>query len=98
MVNATDIAEVVADVFGKNTWQKSIEVSTEGMENREVAALVDAIFAACEDADVKLKGVIVDPCQLPRPDDAAFENAFYRNGRLVIVDLNLDDRIIVRRA
>ncbi|WP_406239938.1 hypothetical protein ACF3NX_13055 (plasmid) [Acetobacter orientalis] len=97
MPDLKELGRVVADTLAANPDQKSIEVSTSGMTGREVGGLIDAIYDACAAAGVTVKGVKVDPMQHPLPPGAEYINAYIRNGRLIVVDLDVDDKVVVRR-
>lgn len=97
MSDASGIARAAADQLAANPDQKTIDIETPGMSSCDVLAIVDAIFTECEVAGVMVKGVKVDPMQLGLPANAEFCNGFLRNGRVIIVDLDVDDRVIVRR-
>jgi hypothetical protein len=97
MIDASGTARIVADTLVERPDQKTIEIETPGMSSSEVLALVDAIYTKCEAAGVMVKGVKVDPMQLGLPENGEFLNGFLRNGRLIIVDLEVDHKVIVRR-
>ena len=88
---------MVANTLAANPDQRWIEVDTQGMTGRDVGALIDAVYDACAAVGVMLKGVRVDPMQFPLPSGAQFLNAYLRDGRLIIVDLEVDDKVVVRR-
>lgn len=97
MPDLEELGRAVADTLAANPDQKSIEISTSGMTGREVGGLIDAIYDACAAAGVTVKGVKVDPMQYPLPPEAQYINAYIRDGRLIVVDLEIDDKVIVRR-
>ncbi len=97
MSGASGIARTVADTLVAHPNQKTIEIDTLGMSSREVLAIVDAIYTECEAAGVMVKGMKVDPTQIGLPANAEFPNGFLRNGCLIVVDLDVDDKVIVRR-
>lgn len=98
MVNVIDLGQVVADTLASNPWQKAITVSTDGMTSTEVAELVDAVANACNALGVGLRGIVVDAALLAMPSNAPFGNAFYRSGRLIVVDINLNDAVVIHRS
>lgn len=87
----------MADTLASNPDQKVIEVETAGMTGRQVGELINAIYDACAAAGVTLKGVKVDPIQHPLPAGAQYANAYMRDGRLIVIDLEVDDEVVVRR-
>lgn len=91
------IARAASEVLVGNPTQLTIEIDTPEHSPAEVLALIDAIYEECAHVAVIVKGVRVDPMQVLLPADAEFVNAFLRRGRLVIVDLDVDDKLIVRR-
>lgn len=93
-----ELGRAIADALAAAPWQKAMDVDIRGMAGAYVADLVDAIAAACTAAGVALKSIAVDAAHLSRPADAPFANGFYRNGQLVVVDIDLDDLLVVRRA
>lgn len=97
MPDLNELARAVADTLAADPDQNWIEVDTPGMTGRDVGELIDAIFDACAAAGVTLKGVKVDPMQHPLPADAQYPNAYVRGDRLIIVDLEVDDKVVVRR-
>ena len=97
MIDANVVAGTIVDTLVARPDQKTIEIGTPGMSSLEVFALVDAIYTKCEAAGVMVKGVKVDPMQLGLPENAEFLNGFLRNGRLIIIDIEVDDKVIVRR-
>lgn len=98
MIDVTMIANAAVDCLAGNAAQQEIEIDTAALTGSQVRELIKAVFDAGEAAGVTIKGVLVDPMQIPLPADAEFLNAFRKNGRLIIVDINLDDKVIVRRA
>lgn len=97
MIDASSMAKTIADTLAACPDQKTIEIETPGMSSDEVLALVNAVYTKCAEASVTVKGVKVDPMQLGLPATAEFGNGFLSNGRLIIVDLDVDDKVIVRR-
>lgn len=97
MPDLAELARAVADTLAANPGQKSIELDTPGMTGRDVGKLIDAIYDACAAAGVTVKGVKVDPMQHPLPTGAQYVNAYVRDGRLIVVDLEVDDKVVVRR-
>lgn len=97
MPDLAALARTVADTLAADPDQKSFEIDTRGMTGRDVGALIDAIYDACAAAGVTVKGVKVDPMQHSLPAGAQYVNAYVRDGRLIIVDLELDDKVVVRR-
>ncbi|HEX4694461.1 hypothetical protein [Sphingomonas sp.] len=97
MPDLTELARAVADTLAANPDQKSIEIDTPGLTSRDVDALIGAVYDACAAAGVIVKGVKVDPMQHPLPSGAQYINAYVRDGRLIVIDLELDDKVIVRR-
>lgn len=97
MIDSSEMARTVADTLVANPAQKSIEIETPGMSSRDILALIDAIFSEAAAVGVEVKGVRVDPTQLGLPTNAEFINAFLRDGRLIVVDIEVDDKVIVRR-
>ena len=91
------LGRAVADTLAANPDQKSIEIDTPGMTGRDVGRLIDAIYDACAAAGVTVKGVKVDPRQHPLPAGAQYVNAYIRDGRLIVVDLEVDEKVVVRR-
>lgn len=98
MIDPSQIANLAAFALSSNPRQMSMDIDTSGFTSQQVLDLIDALFPACEAKGIKLKGVMVDPMQVPLPANADYLNAFTRNGRLVIVDLNTDDKVVARRA
>jgi|GEM_PF-6666632 hypothetical protein len=97
MPDFDEIARAVADALAANPDQKSIEIDTPGMTGRDICVLIDAIYDECTAAGVTVKGIKVDPMQLPLPREAQYANAYVRDGRLIVVDLEVDDKVVVRR-
>jgi hypothetical protein len=97
MPDLEEIGRAVADTLVANPDQKSIEIDTPGMTGRDVGELIDAVYDACAAAGVSVKGVKVDPMQHPLPAGAQYVNAYMREGRLIVVDLEVDDKVVVRR-
>lgn len=97
MLDLEELGRVVAETLAANPDQKSIEIDTPGMTGRDVGELIDTIYDACAAAGVTVKGVKVDPMQHPLPAGAQYVNAYLRDGQLIVVDLDVDDKVIVRR-
>jgi hypothetical protein len=97
MLDIRAIARAASELLTDNPHQLTIEIDTPEYTSAEVLALIDAIYEECAHAGVIVKGVRVDPMQVLLPANAEFVNAFLRRGRLVIVDLDVDDKLIVRR-
>jgi hypothetical protein len=97
MPELEELGRAVADTLAANPDQKTIEIDTPGMTSRNVGKLIDAIYDACAAAGVTVKGVKVDPMQHPLPAEAQYVNAYMRDGRLIVVDLEVDDKVVVRR-
>lgn len=97
MSDIAELARTVADTLAAYPDQKWMEIDTRGMNAGEILSLIDAVHDACCAAGIALKGVKVDPMQVALPAGAPYENAFVRGGRLVIVDLDVDDMVVVRR-
>jgi hypothetical protein len=60
--------------------------------------LIDAVYEACAAAGVTVKGVKVNPMQHPLPARAQYINAYVRDERLIVVDLKVDDKVVVRQV
>jgi hypothetical protein len=97
MPDLEELGRAVAHTLALNPDQKSIEIDTPGMTGREVGELIDAIYDACAAAGVTVKGVKVDPMQHPLPAGAQYVNAYFHGERLIVVDLEVDDKVVVRR-
>lgn len=97
MSDPDDIARHVAEALSKNQDQKTLEIDTSGMQSSQVWSLIDAIYTKCEEVGVSVKGIKVDPMQVPLPKNADYLNAFTDRGRLIVVDIEVDDKVIVRR-
>lgn len=77
MADVHGMARTVAQVMSTHPNQTSFDVETHGLSGTEVRALVDALFTECEAAGVEVKGIRVDPMQIPLPANAEFVNAFF---------------------
>lgn len=97
MPDLEQLAREAVEILASKPHQKTIEIDTPGMTGGDVSRLIDAVYDASAAAGVALKGVKVDPMQLPLPAGAQYVNAYIREGRLIIVDLDLDDMVVVRR-
>ena len=97
MPDLDELGRAVADALAANPDQKSIEIDTPGMTGHDIGVLIDAIYDACAAAGVTIKGVKVDPIQHPLLMGAQYVNAYMRDGRLIVVDLEVDDKVVVRR-
>lgn len=98
MVDLPELARAAIDILAANPAQREVEIETAALDRAQVRDLIDAVFEEGDAAGVAIKGLVVDPMQVPLPGDAEFINAFRRNGRLVFVDINVDDKVIVKRA
>jgi hypothetical protein len=98
MVDVIALGEAVSAGLVDNPQQMACEVSTSGLTPLQMVDLLDAIFDACTAKGVKLKGFIVDPTQMPLLPNSDYGNAFVRRGYFVVVDINLNDRVVARRA
>lgn len=97
MIDIAGIAKAAVDSLSANPNERWLDIATPGMIAGDILALIDAVFDASDAAGIALKGVKVDPMQVALPTDAPYQNAFVRRGRLIVVDLDVDDRVIVRR-
>lgn len=97
-MNPNEFGTLVAESFASSTRPREVSVTTAGMTNADVLAVIDAIFNACAAKSITLKGVAVDAFNYPLPHDAEYVNATHRNNRLIIADINLDNELRVRRA
>jgi len=97
MVMYEDFGRGVATIFEQNAWQTTVEISVAGMTSTDVVHIIDAVIEACATSSIPLKGVVVDAGLIAMPADAEFWNAFMRKGVVVVVDIHLDDKILVRR-
>lgn len=98
MVEQREIARAAVDILVANSVQREVEIDTAALSRAQVRELIDAVFEEAAAAGVSIKGLVVDPMQVPLPSDAEFINAFRRKGQLVFVDINVDDKVIVKRA
>lgn len=98
MIDVSMLAKAAVDCLADDPTQKEFEIETAALTSRQVRELIDAVFDAGEASGVTIKGVLVDPMQIPLPADAEFLNAFRQRGRLIVVDINLDDKVIVKRG
>lgn len=98
MVQHEQYANTVASMFAGSSWQTAIELSTVGFSAVDVERVIDAIIEKCRERGIGLKGIVVDAGLITLPSSADFQNAFFKNGALIVVDININDRIVVRRS
>ena len=67
----------------------------------KISEMIESKYLKQSDVDgeipVTVKGVKVDPMQHPLPAGAQYVNAYIRDGRLIVVDLEVDEKVVVRR-
>lgn len=97
MVMNKEFGLAVASAFEQNAWQKTVEISVVGKTSQEVNAIIDSVIEACAAQSIALKGIAVDAGLVAMPASSEFWNAFIRKGVVVVVDINLDDKVVVRR-
>ncbi|PSJ36282.1 hypothetical protein [Allosphingosinicella deserti] len=98
MIELPELARAAIEILAANPAQRDVEIDTAAFTRAQVSELIDTVFEEGAAAGIAIKGVVVDPMQVPLPGDAEFINAFRRDGRLVFLDINVDDKVIVKRA
>lgn len=97
MILPSDFGTAVTAIFNQNEWQSAIEISTAGMRPEDVPIMVDDIAESCKDAKITLQAIVVGLNLISLPADAPYANAWYKHGSMIVIDVNLHDKVIVRR-